>query len=163
MATVASDAPFSVFAGVDRTLTLLAGDGLRLVIGDAPPVVLDCRSAPLTFPADAPTRSALIGSPVTGLNVMTRRGGWRHAVARWAFDGGPMLTSEQQCTATSVLWWCDRGSVEIAGHGGSTRLGPHDAWLVENLRPTPWRVMRMGAAALFRVDLDELPASGYRV
>ena len=162
MATVASDGPFSVFAGVDRTLTLLAGGGLRLVIGDAAPVVLGCGSAPLSFPADLPTRSALTGAPVTDLNVMTRRGVWRHTVTQLAFDGGAMPVSEQPTTATCVLWWCHQGSVEITGSGGSVRLGPKDAWLVEHLPPTPWRVMPMGAAVLFRIDLDPSPASGYR-
>lgn len=163
MATVAGDGPFSVFAGVDRTLALLADDGLRLVTGDALPVVLDRDSAPLSFPADVPTRSALVGSPVTDLNVMTRRGVWRHAVARWSFHGGAMQVSEQQTTTTCVLWWCHQGSVEVAGHGGSARLGPHGAWLGENLPPTPWRVMPVGAAVLFRIDLDESPASGDRL
>ena len=163
VATVASDGPFSVFADVDRTLALLAGDGLRLVFGDAAPVVLGCGSAPLSVPADVPTRSTPIVSPVTDLNVMTRRGVWRHAVARLAFDGGAMPVSEQRTTATSVLWWCQRGSVELAGHGGAARLGPHDAWLVENLPSTSWRVMPAAAALVFRVDLDELPANGYRL
>lgn len=162
MATVASDGPFSVFAGVDRTLTLLAGDGLRLVIGDAPPVVLVCGSAPLSFPADVPTRSALTGAPVTDLNVMTRRGAWRHTVTRLAFEGGAMPVSEQPTTATCVLWWCHQGSVEMAGSGGSARLGPQDAWLVEPLPPTRWRVRSTEAAVLFRIDLDPSPASGYR-
>lgn len=163
MATVASDGPFSVFAGVDRTLTLLAGGGLRLVISAAAPVVLGSGSAPLSFPADVPTQSALTGAPVTDLNVMTRRGVWRHTVVPLAFEGGEMQVSEQQTTATCALWWCHQGSVEIAGCGGSVRLGPQNAWLVENLPPTAWRVMPMGAAALFRIDLDESPASGYRV
>jgi len=162
MATVASDGPFSVFAGVDRTLTLLAGDGLRLVIGDAAPVLLGRDSAPLSFPADVPTRSTLTGSEVTDLNVMTRRGRWRHAVTRWAFDGEAMQVPEQPTTATSVLWWCHVGGVEVACHGGSLRLGPHDAGLFENLRPTPWCVMPTGAAVLFRIELDELHAPGYR-
>ena len=158
IATLASDGPFSVFAGVDRTLTLLAGDGLWLVIGDAAPVRLGRDSAPLSFPADVPTWSTLIGAPVTDLNVMTRRGGWRHAVARQVFGDGVMRVSEQQTSATSVLWWCHAGSVEIAGRDGVVRLGPHDAWLVEHSGSTSWRVVPTSAAVLFRIDLDELPA-----
>lgn len=163
MAKVASDGPFSGFAGVDRTLTMLAGDGLRLVINDAAPVVLGCDSAPLSFPADVPTGSTLIGSSVTDLNVMTRRGAWRHAVLRQAFGDGAVQDSKQLTTATSVLWWCQQGSVEIAGHGGSVRLDPQEALLVENLPPTRWCVLPMGTALLFRVDIGESFAFGYRV
>jgi environmental stress-induced protein Ves len=140
IATVASDGPFSVFAGVDRTLTLLAGDGLWLAIGDAAPVLMGRDSAPLSFPADVPTRSTLIGSPVTDLNVMTRRGGWRHAVTRQAFEGGSMQVSEKHTTAATVLWLCHLGDLKITCPSGEVRLGPGDALLAEQLMPYSWRV-----------------------
>ncbi len=159
IATVASDGPFSVFTGVDRTLTLLAGEGLWLAIGDAAPVLLVRDSAPLSFPADVPTRATLIGPPVTDLNVMTRQGAWRHAVARQVFGDGAMRVSEQQSTASSVLWWCHEGSVEVTSRHGAARLGPHDAWLVENLGSAAWRVAATAAAVLFRVDLEISPVS----
>src|SRR6185437_7593790 len=50
MAVVASDGPFSSFAGIDRTLAVVKGDGLILTIGDAAPVTLANGAAPVSFP-----------------------------------------------------------------------------------------------------------------
>lgn len=80
MATVAEAGPFSKFPGVDRTLAILEGQGISLdVAGEG--VTLFPRSAPYSFPADVPTRGAPIGGAIIDLNVMTRRGRFRHAVA----------------------------------------------------------------------------------
>src|ERR1700724_4705436 len=40
MARVASDGPFSEFAGIDRTLAVVKGGGLELTIGGGAPVML---------------------------------------------------------------------------------------------------------------------------
>jgi uncharacterized protein len=82
MANVASDGPFSQFPGIDRTLTVIEGKGLRLVVDGAPPIDLTPRSAPLAFAGDVPTTASLIDGPIRDLNVMTRRGRWMHAVSR---------------------------------------------------------------------------------
>ncbi|GMB81522.1 HutD family protein [Shinella zoogloeoides] len=78
MATVASDGPFSVFPGIDRTLAVLTGDGMELSIEGLGERLLTPQSSPLAFPADAPTSARLAGGPITDLNVMTRRGAFRH-------------------------------------------------------------------------------------
>ena len=57
MARVASDGPFSEFAGIDRTLAIVKGGGLTLTVGDSAPVALDGNSEPIHFPGDAPTSS----------------------------------------------------------------------------------------------------------
>ena len=46
MARVASDGPFSDFAGVDRTLAVVKGNGLVLTTGENAPVTLVKRSGP---------------------------------------------------------------------------------------------------------------------
>src|ERR1700760_358654 len=50
----ASEGPFSVFEGIDRTLLVLSGEGLALTIDGAPPIVLTPLSPPLPFPGDTP-------------------------------------------------------------------------------------------------------------
>ncbi|MGQ3214066.1 MAG: HutD/Ves family protein [Shinella sp.] len=80
MATVASDGPFSVFPGIDRTLAVLSGDGMALSIEGLGDKLLTPVCAPLGFPADAPTTARLTGGPITDLNVMTRRGVFRHTL-----------------------------------------------------------------------------------
>lgn len=80
MASVASDGPFSVFPGIDRTLAVLSGDGMALSIEGLGDKLLTPVCAPLAFPADAPTTARLTGGPITDLNVMTRRGAFRHSL-----------------------------------------------------------------------------------
>ncbi|AWC24585.1 Various environmental stresses-induced protein [Aminobacter sp. MSH1] len=81
MAQVASGGPFSVFAGIDRTLTVLAGS-MELAAGDAAPVALSPRSEPYIFPGDVSTEAKFIDGPVLDFNVMTRRGRISHSVQR---------------------------------------------------------------------------------
>jgi environmental stress-induced protein Ves len=79
MAEVAADGAFSVFPGVDRVLTVIAGDGLTLEVDGRPTAV---GRAPFAFPGDVECFARLAAGPVTDLNVMTRRGRCRAAV-RW--------------------------------------------------------------------------------
>lgn len=82
MATVAGGGPFSIFPGVDRTLSILSGSGMALVIDDADALLLTQESEPLPFAADLPVNAALTEGSITDLNVMTRRGRFRHSVER---------------------------------------------------------------------------------
>ena len=72
IADVAKDGPFSVFEGVDRTLVLLRGAGMRLSAGDA---TLDIRAPfePVAFPGDVAYACALCDGPVQDFNLMVRR------------------------------------------------------------------------------------------
>lgn len=72
MATVAEDGPFSIFAGIERNLTVLDGPGFRLVGAG---VDLDCQPLkPVAFAGDVPVRAVGTGGQVsTDFNVMTAR------------------------------------------------------------------------------------------
>ncbi len=80
LAQVASDGPFSAFPGIDRTLAVVSGTGLVLRIKGRDPVTLSAESEPTAFPGDVPTEARLTAGPIADLNVMTRRGRFRHAV-----------------------------------------------------------------------------------
>jgi environmental stress-induced protein Ves len=82
MARVASDGPFSDFAGIDRTLAVVKGNGLVLTTGKDAPVMLSSGSDPVSFPGDTPTSARLTAGEITDLNVMTRRGRFRHRLVR---------------------------------------------------------------------------------
>ncbi|WP_037083888.1 HutD/Ves family protein [Neorhizobium vignae] len=82
MATVASDGPFSIFPGVDRTLSILSGNGMELTIDGGAPVTLELSSGPRPFRADRPVFAALVDGVTTDLNVMTRRSRFSHRVIR---------------------------------------------------------------------------------
>jgi environmental stress-induced protein Ves len=82
MARVASDGPFSDFAGIDRTLAVVKGSGLVLTIGKDTPVTLSTGADPVRFPGDTPTSARLTAGEITDLNVMTRRGRFSHRLQR---------------------------------------------------------------------------------
>lgn len=87
MAHVGTDGPFSSFPGIDRTLSVLTGNGIVLAFGDGEAVRLDRMSAPYPFAADRPVEGQLSDGPIDDLNVMTRRGRWSHEVQRLAPAG----------------------------------------------------------------------------
>ncbi|NTF30648.1 HutD family protein [Rhizobium skierniewicense] len=82
MAAVAGDGPFSIFPGIDRTLSILNGNGMSLRMDGQEPVLMTLSSPPLAFPADVPVEATLVDGPISDLNVMTRRGRYRHSVER---------------------------------------------------------------------------------
>lgn len=79
MAEVATDGPFSSFAGIDRTLTVLSG-AMVLDFAAGGSVPLDAAAPPLAFPGEAAVQARVTGGPVIDLNVMTRRGVFGHCV-----------------------------------------------------------------------------------
>ncbi|NTF91522.1 HutD family protein [Agrobacterium rhizogenes] len=85
-AAVVADGPFSTFDEIDRTLSVLTGEGIELTVADHPPVLCYRHSDPYTFPADETTTARLVGDPITDLNVMSRRGHSAHRVVRHSFD-----------------------------------------------------------------------------
>ena len=85
MAQVALGGPFSIFEGIDRTLTVLSGS-MRLAAGEAQPIELSLKSQPYAFPGDVSTSATLIDGPVVDFNVMTRRDRFSHLVERLEFS-----------------------------------------------------------------------------
>ncbi|RUU15316.1 HutD family protein [Mesorhizobium sp. M6A.T.Ca.TU.002.02.2.1] len=125
MARVESGGPFSGFAGVDRTLVVLEGEGIILDIAGRPAAAVTRASAPLSFPADVPTQAALIAGPITDLNVMTRRGRMAHAVERVVISAPTDIHS----VADATLIMCFDGEITVAG-ATSVRIGPRDTLLL---------------------------------
>lgn len=132
MATVAVDGPFSTFPGIDRTLTILSGDGMKLDIEGKDEVILSPASDPLSFPADTPTTARLSNATVVDFNVMTRRGICSHSVRR------EILPLALQPSQYLRLVLCLDDAAELNGES----LKKHDAILLEpyesgiNLRGT---------------------------
>lgn len=87
MAHVGQDGPFSSFPGIDRTLSVLTGAGITLAFDDGERVRLDRASAPCPFAADRAVEGLLVDGPIDDLNVMSRRGRWRHRVERLSGAG----------------------------------------------------------------------------
>jgi len=81
-AHVASSGPFSGFPGVDRTLAVLKGRGIRLSVAGRGMATLGPETPPFSFPADVPAEAELIDGAIDDLNVMTRRASHRHRLSR---------------------------------------------------------------------------------
>ncbi|AWZ06832.1 MULTISPECIES: HutD family protein [unclassified Streptomyces] len=140
LAEVTADGPFSVFPGVDRTLTLAEGAGMDLRVAGVRRLV-DRRLEPREFPGDQPTDCRLLGGPVVNFNVMYRRGAVSAATA--VVRGALALTVGPGETLLVVAL---EGSAEV---GGSVELGTYDAALVTGPRELALR--SSGCAAVVRL------------
>lgn len=138
MAGVAEDGAFSVFEGVDRSLAVLTGAGIALQVQGMGAHRLTPGCAPLAFAADAPTGAQLIDGPITDLNVMTRRGLWRHSLSRGGI-AAPFVAEQAVLVATAPI-----------SLGRDIALGAYDALIcagddpiVDQAPPDAW-VIRLG-------------------
>lgn len=149
MAKVESGGPFSSFAGIDRTLSVLEGEGIILSIAEMAPARLDKATPPLPFPADVSTDATLIGGPIVDLNVMTRRGRCSHSVERIELFG----VMDIDPRAETILLFSLHGSVEVDA-SGHIQLGPRDTAI---LTPTdaPVRLESPKASTLFVIRIHE--------
>ncbi|HEV7308909.1 HutD family protein [Ensifer sp.] len=148
MATVASDGPFSSFPGIDRTLSILEGKGMRLMIEGREPVVMTGASAPLPFPADATTSATLVDGPIVDLNVMTRRGRLAHSVKRLALDHPQTL----ECTAKTTLVLCYGGAVRLTTADTTADLAAGDTAILEAAADVT--IEPAASAILFLITID---------
>lgn len=72
IAEVARDGPFSRFPGVDRTITLIEGAGMRLS-GNDWQMLLRTAFEPYAFDGDDPVDCTLLSGPIRDFNAMVRR------------------------------------------------------------------------------------------
>ncbi|MNZ79684.1 hypothetical protein D3C78_982940 [compost metagenome] len=105
-AQVASGGPFSPFPGVDRSLAVLAGAGLRLDFAGADPLILDAGRAPLAFRGEQPVSAELLGGAVSDFNVMTRRTRWSHLLESLTLHGAHALDRR----ADGLFIYCSAGA-----------------------------------------------------
>ena len=149
MARVASDGPFSHFAGIDRTLALVEGGGMELTIEGQGSVILSRGGDPLVFPGDVPVSARLLDGAITDLNVMTRRGRYTHQLLRLAPSKPYGIGSDIDIALVLILG----GSAEVEAAGVCTRLGPGDSLILRAPAAGDIRVMPAGAAEGYLVLL----------
>lgn len=126
-ATVAEDGPFSVFDGIDRTLSVLTGEGITLAVAGNEEIDLRQDTAPHSFAADVVTSARLIGGPITDLNVMTRRGRWDHAVT---LQTGAADAIAAPVSGTVVVVFMDPCTI-VGGAAAAIEIASLDAILLE--------------------------------
>jgi hypothetical protein len=122
IAEVARGGPFSVFPGVDRTLAVLSGRGMRLTVEGRPAAILSPDSPAVAFPGDVPTSADLPDGPILDLNLMVRRGEATGELRRQSLDRG----MQADVGGAQVLLVASGGV--LLRHGGATLgLGHLDA------------------------------------
>lgn len=147
-ARVVGHGAFSVFPGIDRSLTVVDGDAIDLLMTDRR-VRLDRTTPPYRFPADQPIECRVPTGPIEDLNVMTRRGHWTHRVARHAVTGATRIDLDGDVGLIVAL---ARLRVETET-GGAGDLEPGDAALFETATTVALSPRQgMGEAIGIRLD-----------
>lgn len=123
LADVARGGPFSVFAGIDRVITVVRGGGMVLTV-DGTDHVVDEPYRPFAFSGDADTDCRLLEGALVDFNVMTRRG---TVTARVDIVRG--TTRLEGPTVLAILF--EGGAVLRGGDATAPEhLGPLDAVLL---------------------------------
>lgn len=151
LASIASSAAFSVFPGIDRTLSLVAGDGVQLEIDDQRLVALAAGAPTIAFAGELAV-FATVGSgpnPVsTDFNVMTKRSRCRHQFER--------LTAPQTLnrrSGTTLLFLAEGEQIVLRGGQQHVALGRFDALLLGVDDPVNWSFAPAPGATVFVVDI----------
>ena len=117
VAEIAADSAFSEFCGIDRSLLMLDGAGIRMFVAGRERE-LRIGDPALAFPGEASVRCELLAGPTRDFNVMTRRGVWRHQVSRGLLEAG---VAEPGPGVRLV--YVVEGAVELAERGHELGVG----------------------------------------
>ena len=149
LARVETDGAFSVFPGIDRTLCVVGGVGMHLDIDRHPLAFLDATSPPHGFPADIRAFARLAKGPVEDLNVMTRRGQFRHRVTRHAVASRLQL----QLSAPLAMLICQSGCADIGAAGTGGQLVEGACVVLEHGDAGPLAVDIAGQSIVLAVEI----------
>jgi uncharacterized protein len=147
MARVEADGPFSAFPDIDRTLTILEGEGIELIFEGQAPVRI--QGEPHAFPGDVATQAKLLDGPITDLNVMTRRGRLTHRVRPISASG----IVDFVVRSPTALLYCHRGAVSVGDeYADPFELAAGDSLLIE-AQPNSLRLVAEAPSTLFLVEI----------
>lgn len=158
IAEVAGSGPFSVFPGVDRTLTILEGAGIKLDFVEGDDQVIDVKWRPARFDGARACVGQLIGGPVTDFNVMTRRPTVAHRVRLIRLADETLAEAlENEVTAVLLL----QGELVVECGEARASLAPRDCFLVERGagESGSLRAVCASDAAALLVEIDLSPGT----
>ena len=142
IALVRASGPFSHFPGVDRTIVLLDGAGMRLASADWH-AAMETLYEPVRFPGEMAVSCTLTNGPTRDFNLMVRRGVVRGELVVVRGTGVTRLP------AAAVLCYVAAGAVECAA-------GADMAQRVET--DCTWRILRDADGALQEMQVRPLTA-----
>lgn len=147
LATIAQSGAFSVFPGIDRSLCLVAGDGVTLTLDGERRIALSAANPLVWFAGEAAVH-AEVGSTTTDFNVMTRRSRCRHQLER--VDAPAELARRSHST---LLFVADGAGVTARAGGRQFELGLFDALLLDAGDAMHWKLEAAAGATVFVADL----------
>ncbi|WEF31335.1 HutD/Ves family protein [Pseudoduganella chitinolytica] len=147
LATIAQSGPFSVFPGIDRTLTLVDGGNVVLDVGNERKVALSEREPVVAFPGEVPVNATVDGDPTTDFNVMTRRERCSHQLERRLVRDFSVL---ERRSALTVLFLAEGESLTVYSSRERMVLVRYDAVVLD--REERW-TLEAPSATVFIVDI----------
>lgn len=117
IATIAQDGPFSAFPGIDRSITLLEGDGVHLQSAGQIDHRLQQIAEPFAFSGDVALEATLLRGSSQDFNIMVRRGHYRAQVRRIVETTGLSLHNAGVLYVLQGQWQLPDGSRLVARQG----------------------------------------------
>ncbi|CAB3767750.1 HutD/Ves family protein [Paraburkholderia humisilvae] len=149
LADVEQAGPFSRFAGIDRTLVLIAGAGMLLDEAQGRTHALKQPFDIARFAGETVIDARLVDGATRDFNLMVRRGAATGRLDVWR--GGEVHT----VSADTVLLFCAAGSVEVlsgAGAGESVALATNDTLVVDHAHA--WHCELRGTGVVLAVSIE---------
>jgi uncharacterized protein len=154
LADVAQPGPFSAFAGIDRTLVLLSGAGMRLDEAQGRTHALEHPYDIARFAGETAIDARLVDGATRDFNLMVRRGVATGDIAVWR--GGDTYA----VTADTVLLFCATGPVDvtIAGTDKPVALATNDTLRIDDAQAL--RCALSGAGAVLAISIHHADHPG---
>jgi uncharacterized protein len=141
VADVQESGRFSVFPGVDRTILLLEGEGMTLLLDDGDSLDLQTPFVPRTFAGEAGIQARLTNGPVRDFNLMTRRGLSCGTVQCWTDE------TALDHWADEAVFFCARSSYSLLFDNDTVVLSSGEVLIVSGL-PAGTRLIPADAGAV---------------
>lgn len=146
------DAPFSDYAGHDRTITLIDGSGFDLEIAGRGVVRVDQPYVPIRFDGGASTTCRLLGGPCRVLNAMTARGDHAHGIE---VSRGTEFRLHEPVGEVALLVVLQGAATISAGHRAIDVSRLDTVW-----RDTPVGITASADAAFCQIDIATRKGAG---
>ena len=155
IAEVDKDGAFSAFAGCDRELVLLTGEGMRLLFDDGETVVLNPPHDRHRFAGERALKAELLNGPTHDFNVIWRRDAVQAQVLHRPLVGAMVFFAE-----AGVRWmiYLLNGQAMFKDQPLPLRLQQGDSALIEP-GESGSRVILDGGGELLLVKLQEMASA----
>jgi hypothetical protein len=147
IADVASDGPFSLFPGIDRTIMVIEGSGMELAVAGQGVRRLDELFEPFSFSGDAKTDCRLIAGPIRDFNLMVARSYASGALRVQHLAAAEIAPFAENVTALHVL----RGRIELES-GAVHDLSAGDTWIAGSYGGATGRAFAPAILAAIVID-----------